>query len=389
MIQSWDNLQKILLALRFQAEAMAILAAVAGIVVYLLWRPAGIPRHLVGHQRWPEIPWQFVDVMLAVFLVMTLEKLWGATPWSKPQLEAKDYAGFEPSAVASAALGAFDQGLSGGFLTWVGSVASYPAELARQVVEVRAMLVNKIVLFPALAFLLLITMFRVSGAKLYQMGIHLAHWRENMTLGYLTWIVAAPTVLLISVFIQLDFWEILWGRPTPHPMIVALNTDSSLTTYLLVLVVACLVAPVQEELLMRGIVQPYLVRMPIVSDIIVLFSVILAFGLLLTPGNGSERGSGIGPLLFIAVVAPGYYWFERWLQRWLPEPGVARGIFATSLLFAFLHLGAWPTPIPIFVLSLFLGVLAYRSGSLIPAIILHVLFNAIAMVTQGLQHFVR
>jgi membrane protease YdiL (CAAX protease family) len=210
-----------------------------------------------------------------------------------------------------------------------------------------------------------------------------------MTLGYLTWIVAAPTVLLISALTQLDFWEILWGRPTPHPMTVALNTDSSLTTYLLVLVVACLIAPVQEELLMRGILQPYLVRMPIVSDIIILFSVILAFGLLLTPGNGSDRGSGIGPLLFIAVIAPGYYWFERWLGRWLPEPGVARGIFATSLLFAFFHIGAWPSPIPIFVLSLFLGVLAYRSGSLIPSIILHVLFNAVSVVALGLERFIR
>jgi membrane protease YdiL (CAAX protease family) len=389
VIESWNNLQKILTDLRFEAEAIAVLAAVAGIIVYLLWRPGGIPRHLVGHQRWPEIPWQLVDVMLAFFLYITLESLWASTPWSKPQLEPKSYAGFEPSAAASAALAAYDQGISGGFLAWVGAVAVYPEELARQVREVRIGLINSIILFPALVSLLVITMVRMSGARLYQLGAHLAHWRENVTLGYLTWIIAAPVVILISAVVQLDFWNTLWGRPTPHPIAVALNMDNSFTTYFLALVVTCLVAPVKEELLTRGIMQPYLVRMPIVSDMIVLFSIVWAFGLLLTPGNGSDRGAGMGPLLFIGVIAPGYYWFERWLQRWLPEPGVARGIFATSLFFATLHSGMWPIPIPIFVLSLFLGVLAYRSGSLLPSITLHALFNGVTMLFIAIVRFAK
>src|SRR5262245_28517211 len=107
--------------LRIEAEAIAILAAVAGIAVYLLWRPGGIPRQLVGHQRWPEIPWQFVDLMLAIFLVLSLQILWESTPWSHPRLEPANYAGFQLSAAASAVYSPWDQGLSGGFLTLVGS----------------------------------------------------------------------------------------------------------------------------------------------------------------------------------------------------------------------------------------------------------------------------
>jgi membrane protease YdiL (CAAX protease family) len=385
--ESFLNFKRILVELQFQGEAIAILAAVMGIVVYLMWRPHGIPRHLVGPQRWPEIPWQLADVMFAFFMVVFLGLLWEATPWSHPKLEPSGYAAFQLSAAASAAWSPWDHGISGGFLTWVGALESFPAESARRVAEVRAYLFNQASLFPLLIVLLLGMMFRMSGAKLYQVGLHLAHWRENITLGYLTWMIAVPIVVLVFAFVRLDFWETLWGKASPHPIAIALEKDSTVTTFFLALFVSCIVAPVKEELLLRGILQPYLVRMPIVSDLMVLFSILWALGSLMAPGTGPDHGAGIGPLLFIGLVAPGYYWFERWTKRWLPEPGVARGIFATSLLFAAMHFVVWPTPIPIFVLSLFLGTLAYRTGSLVSSITLHILFNATSMLAIALAKY--
>jgi hypothetical protein len=49
-----------------------------------------------------------------------------------------------------------------------------------------------------------------------------------------------------------------------------------------------------------------------------------------------------------------------------------------SLIFASLHAPVWPTPIPIFFLSLGLGVLYQRTGSLIPSMALHMTFNGVS-----------
>lgn len=52
-------------------------------------------------------------------------------------------------------------------------------------------------------------------------------------------------------------------------------------------------------------------------------------------------------------------------------------VFGTALLFGMLHVGVWPTPIPLFVLGLGLGWLAWRTQSLVGPIVLHALFNAV------------
>jgi hypothetical protein len=59
---------------------------------------------------------------------------------------------------------------------------------------------------------------------------------------------------------------------------------------------------------------------------------------------------------------------------------IARGIYGTSALFAAFHSSIWPSPIPLFVLALALGWLAYRTQSLIPSMVLHGLFNAVTCV---------
>ena len=54
---------------------------------------------------------------------------------------------------------------------------------------------------------------------------------------------------------------------------------------------------------------------------------------------------------------------------------------AVSLLFAGLHAGQWPAPIPLFVLSLAFGEAYRRSGSLVAPIAMHVCFNALTSAT--------
>ena len=57
---------------------------------------------------------------------------------------------------------------------------------------------------------------------------------------------------------------------------------------------------------------------------------------------------------------------------------------AVSLLFAALHAAVWPTPVPIFFLSLALGLLYQRTGSLIGSMSLHMTFNALSTILMFL-----
>ena len=63
----------------------------------------------------------------------------------------------------------------------------------------------------------------------------------------------------------------------------------------------------------------------------------------------------------------------------LPTPR-GRVIVTTSLLFAIAHATVWPSPVPLFFLALGLGWLAWRTQSIVPGIVTHSLFNAVACV---------
>jgi membrane protease YdiL (CAAX protease family) len=58
----------------------------------------------------------------------------------------------------------------------------------------------------------------------------------------------------------------------------------------------------------------------------------------------------------------------------------ARGIYASAALFALVHAGVWPSPIPLFFLGLGLGWLAVRTRGILVPVIVHGLFNAVSAV---------
>lgn len=55
-------------------------------------------------------------------------------------------------------------------------------------------------------------------------------------------------------------------------------------------------------------------------------------------------------------------------------------IVISSLLFALLHLGQGPAPIPLFLLALFLGYLYRQTHRLLPCILMHALFNGYSLL---------
>lgn len=218
------------------------------------------------------------------------------------------------------------------------------------------------------------------GAKLQDLGMTKAGLPYSLWLGYFVWLVITP--LVFTVFLVLRLLPDWFGSAEPHLVEMLLTLDRGWGPWLLVLVVAGVTAPVFEELLLRGVMQPLLVYRPQYADALLVTGLVIAVLLGLGFGTDGASGRGVswGPLAFLATVGPGYIGFEALMQPWLPLPGTARAIYATSLFFAVLHAGVWPTPVPLFLLSLALGVVAFRSQNLTGPIVMHAAFNLVSLL---------
>lgn len=93
------------------------------------------------------------------------------------------------------------------------------------------------------------------------------------------------------------------------------------------------------------------------------------------------------------IVAPlaEEFFFRRVLQGWL-EAGPAAGdataaVVASAAAFAVAHWGQGLAVVPLFLLGLVLGAIAHRTGSIVPCVVLHALFNAasVALLLGGLS----
>jgi hypothetical protein len=157
---------------------------------------------------------------------------------------------------------------------------------------------------------------KMAGAEWYQFGIHLSHWARAVGWGAVAFFLITPVVHL-AYFLATRYYE-----PQPHPVETLLREAPTAGNIALVLWSAAVVAPLAEELLFRGIL----------------------FG---------------------------------WMRRTL---GWRFALIASSLLFALLHVGQWPTPIPLFVLALGLGYSYHRTNSLAAPVTLHVLFNGSSLM---------
>jgi len=78
-------------------------------------------------------------------------------------------------------------------------------------------------------------------------------------------------------------------------------------------------------------------------------------------------------------------WLEGWLEPRAPRWGGVTAIVVSSLAFALAHLGQGLAWVPLFFFGLVVGYLAKQTGSIVPGIILHGLFNAVSVVLVVLQ----
>lgn len=152
---------------------------------------------------------------------------------------------------------------------------------------------------------------------------------QNNNWLWLGWLVPVAIVFSLSAFIVLfyllslvapDFVEQLLRSVADTPTV---ENSNSFASNLLTITAFCLVAPVTEEFIFRGIV----------------------------------------------------------LQRWATKWGIRAGLLSSSVLFGFLHP---QNPIGISLLGIILGVLYIKTRSLIVPIAFHALNNILAVSTQFL-----
>lgn len=153
------------------------------------------------------------------------------------------------------------------------------------------------------------------GAQPYQMGLHSSHCLRNILLGFASFLLAAPLIASTNL-IALQFF-----KNTPHRLVQEIQKSPTVLNFILGSIGAVIIAPFLEELMFRGILLP---------------------------------------------------WLRRVLGPW-------PAILISSFLFAVAHFDAWPAPIALFVLALFLGYLASRTTSLVAPVVLHATFNAANM----------
>ncbi len=198
-----------------------------------------------------------------------------------------------------------------------------------------------------------------------------SRFSADIVLGIMAWAVVAPLTLIVHFGVNVIFHE-LGLSIDDHPL-----KNMKLTSgrdVALFLAGACVVAPVFEELGYRRILVPWAARKNQRSWIVLALA--LCGSILFA--NGSSR---FGPPIFIGAVALAMgilEWYSIRSPRFRLRPNLA--LLSSAALFAIIHSGVWPTPIPLFVLGIGLGWLVLRTRTILPAVIAHGLFNLISVI---------
>ncbi len=207
-----------------------------------------------------------------------------------------------------------------------------------------------------------------SGAGLLELGLDLRGWQLQVQEGLTAALLMTPLVCAIQLA-AIRIWT-----PQSHPVEQMVLDGLTLPVALLAVVSTMVLAPLIEELLFRGMFQRWVARWlpePSPAGTSTLANDASAGG----DGDSRElREVSLGDPPASAQsdpVAPGQP-PPRASSRTLFLP-----ILLTSLIFAGMHLPQWPAPIAIFPLSVALGLLFERTGSLLAVVTMHSAFNGL------------
>jgi membrane protease YdiL (CAAX protease family) len=197
-------------------------------------------------------------------------------------------------------------------------------------------------------------------ALLRDLGISLSRLPRGITNGAAGVLIILPPVWLCLVAISWVYDHVQFHHPQEHELLLMMREAHALWVRVVLVLAACVVAPVSEEYLFRGHVQTLMRRLmirwttrrpspPLIPDYAGQAGIVLEYNTL---------------AVTLPEESPGVDW-----RAWA-------AIVLTSMLFAVVH-PLWMFP-PIFLLAVGLGYAYERTGNLWTPIIIHCVFNSIS-----------
>jgi membrane protease YdiL (CAAX protease family) len=224
-----------------------------------------------------------------------------------------------------------------------------------------------------------LVLYLVSRTRPWQIGLTTRRLGRNLVAGLVVASLLTPSVLGINFLVEWLYKVGFPGRTQEHPLTLVAQEPLWPTEVGLLVFTAIVAAPVMEEVVFRGLLQPWCATRPwgptTTSAAALALAAVSCAGAAWTAAPEGLRAmlAAAQPVLFIAALAPVYLAVRRQSRT-----AVGPAIFSTAVVFAALHSTVWPSPVALLVLAVGLGTLAYRTQSLVGPIVLHGLFNGIS-----------
>jgi membrane protease YdiL (CAAX protease family) len=251
----------------------------------------------------------------------------------------------------------------------------------KDILKIRLNLWTHVLAFPLQALTIPVVFYVLGGVPPARIGLTLHRLGRNILSGCGAWLLITPLVFGINIFVTY-----LTGLLDPravqeHALSRLALGGATHVEWALIVFSAVVIAPVIEETVFRGMLQPWFAGFRNGGAAAMAAAFAVAVTMRETQIVEAFRHGGEGllaalmPAIFVLVLVP----FFLSVSRHPPRPD-SPAVFGTALLFASVHAAVWPTPVPLFVLGLALGMLAVRTGSLIGSMVLHGLFNSVTCV---------
>jgi membrane protease YdiL (CAAX protease family) len=251
----------------------------------------------------------------------------------------------------------------------------------KDILNIRLNLWAHVVAFPFQAVTIPLVFYVLGGAPPARIGFSRKRLGRCVTSGIVAWLLFTPLVFGVNMCATYLTTLLDPGAVQAHALSRLAMGGATRTEWVLIIFSAVVIAPVVEESVFRGALQPWFAGFRNGGAAAMAAALAVAVTMRETQIAEALRHGGAGlltalmPALFVLALVPSYLWVARNPLR--PD---SPAIFGTALLFGSVHAGVWPTPVPLFVLGLALGVLAARTGSLVGSMVLHGLFNSVTCV---------
>jgi membrane protease YdiL (CAAX protease family) len=262
-----------------------------------------------------------------------------------------------------------------GFFSWY-----YPGEPAG--VGDKQQLWPRALAFPFQVATILGVLGLAHGGLPAALGLTRQNLGRNVKLGIATALVLTPVVIGLHQTLVWVYTNWLHFAVQEHPLGKLGQLQLTPVEMALWLFVPIVAAPVTEELMFRGVFQPWARKTPWGGAAGFGLAGLLAVGARWDRIDAAVRETrehgwaaapnvldAFSPLLFVLALVPVLIIVMR--------RGRGQAVLGTSVLFAMVHAGVWPSPVALLVLALGLGWLKERTGSLVGPMIVHSLFNGV------------